>query len=113
MTENNTPTPPRRPAPTPATHPRLAYRLDGLRWRGKLKMPRHAHPLVKALYRAAKDQQVTMAEITREAGLGRGVIGLWGSTYNPRIDDLDAALNVLGLRLAVVPLETQETEARR
>jgi hypothetical protein len=101
-----------RAAPTPATHPRLAYRLDGLRWRGKLRAPRHAHPLVRAIFVAANRQDATLAEIAAQAGLRRGAISDWGRVHHPRIDQLDAALNVLGLRLAVVPMETQETKGR-
>jgi hypothetical protein len=91
-------------APTPETHPRLIYRKDGLRWRGKLKIPRHAHPFVRDLSRAANKADMTLAEISAEAGLSRGQISGWGQRYSPRVADLDAALNVLGLRLVIEPL---------
>lgn len=89
-------------APTPDTHPKLFYRTQGLRWRGKLPIPKHAHPLVRRLFEEANRQQTTLTEISARAGLRRGTVSLWGRRQNPRIDQLDAALNVLGLRLAVV-----------
>jgi len=91
-----------RRAPTPATHPTLFYRTQGLRWRGKLAIPLHAHPLVRRLFDEANRQQTTITEITARAGLRRGTVAQWGRRNNPRVDQLEAALNVLGLRLAVI-----------
>lgn len=88
-------------APTPDTHPALWYRTQGLRWRGKLDIPKHAHPLVRRLFEEANRQQTTLTEISERAGLRRGTMGQWGRKHNPRIDQLEAALNVLGLRLVV------------
>lgn len=86
---------------------RLFYRRLGLRWRGKLPIPKHAHPLVRDLYREANRQHVTLTEIAAEAGIRRCSIHQWGSKNHPRIDQLDAALNTLGLRLAILPLEDE------
>lgn len=91
-----------RRAPTPDTHPKLFYRTQGLRWRGKLEIPKHAHPLVRRLFEEANRQQTTLTEISDRAGIRRCTMGQWGRKHNPRIDQLEAALNVLGLRLAVV-----------
>jgi hypothetical protein len=91
-----------RRAPTPDTHPSLAYRRDGRRWRGKLAIPQHAHPIVRRLYSEANEQMTTLTEIAERAGVRRCSLGQWGHRNQPRIDELEAALNVLGLRLAVV-----------
>lgn len=74
----------------------------GTRWRGKLKPPQHAHPLVRRLIEELNDQQTTMTEVAERAGLRRCAIGDWGRSYNPRVDHLEAALNVIGFELRVV-----------
>lgn len=71
------------------------------RWRGRLETPRHAHPLVRRLYAEMNAQLVTMTEVAAEAGLRRCSVGDWGRKLTPRVADLDAAFNVLGLRLVV------------
>lgn len=93
--------------PCDGENTRLFYRTLGLRWRGKLAVPKHAHPLVRDLFREANRQHLTMTEIAQEAGLRRHSIPQWGRKNHPRVDQLDAALNVLGLRLAILPLEDE------
>lgn len=93
----------RRVAPTPATHPALDYRHEGRRWRGKLPVPRHAHPFVRRVVAELNRQDMTMAEASAEAGLHKARIRTWCHHANPRIDELEAVLNVMGLSLAIVP----------
>jgi hypothetical protein len=92
-----------RAAPTPATHPSLAYRREGRRWRGKLQWPRHAHPVVRRLYAEANEQRTTLSEIADRAGLRPSTISQWGNRNHPRLDQIEAALNALDLDLVVVP----------
>lgn len=73
----------------------------GTRWRGKLAIPEHAHPIVRRLIAEANQQETTMAEITQRAGLRRGAISQWTRTNHPRVDQVEAALNVLDLTLVV------------
>lgn len=94
-------------APCPDTHPRLLYRKDGRRWRGRLPIPTHAHPLVRRLYAELNKQQTTMKEVEDRAGLRLGAIGEWGRRHTPRVADLDAALNVIGYRVQVVSGESR------
>ena len=77
------------------------YAFGTCRWRGRLKIPKHAHPLVRRLYAEMNDQQTTMTEVAERAGLRRCSVGDWGRKQSPRIADLEAAFNVLGLRLVV------------
>lgn len=72
------------------------------RWRGKLVPPPHCHPLVRVLFAAANEQQTTLSEIGRRAGIRRKTMSDWGSRRLPRIDLLEACLNVLDLELVVV-----------
>ena len=85
----------------PKTGRRGPYAYGTCRWRGRLKIPKHAHPLVRRLFAEMNHQLTTMTEIASEAGLRRCSIGEWGTKMTPRVSDLEAAFNVLGLRLVV------------
>lgn len=98
----------RAEAPTPDTHPALSYRKEGRRWRGKLKIPAHAHPLVRRLIAELNKQDTTMTEASAQAGLHKASIRNWGAHYHPRVDALEAALAVAGLKLVAVPLDAPE-----
>lgn len=87
----------RRPRP----NTRGARPVGYCRWRGRLPIPKHAHPLVRELYRAMNAQQTTLTEVATRAGMKRQAIADWGRKHHPRVSELEAALNVLGLRLAV------------
>lgn len=89
-------------APTPDTHPTLAYRLEGRRWRGKLPRPAaHAHPLVRRLFSEANAQRTTLKEIGLRAGLRPGTVAQWGRKTTPKVSDLEACLNALGLEIII------------
>jgi hypothetical protein len=75
----------------------------GVRWRGKLVVPSHAHPIVRRLIREANAQRTTLTEIAHRAGVRRCSIMQWGHRYHPRLDQVQAALNVLDLDLYVGP----------
>ena len=72
----------------------------GTRWRGKLKVPR-CHPAVMMFYMELNEQRTTLTEVAERAGIRRAKITQWGKRNHPRVDDLEAALNVLGLELFV------------
>lgn len=74
-----------------------------VRWRGKLPVPDHAHPIVRRLIREANAQQTTLTEIARRAGVRRCSIMQWGHRHHPRLDQVQAALNVLDLDLYAGP----------
>lgn len=76
----------------------------------RLKIPKHTHPLVAQLFELLRDHPTeTMASTTRKAGLGTGAIGNWAKYHSPQVPNFDAALGVLGYRLAIVPLDAPET----
>lgn len=74
------------------------------RWRGKLKIPTSAHPLVKRLFREMNKQDATILEVATEAGVSRQMIWDWRNRSRPKLDAIDACFNVLGLRLTVEDL---------
>lgn len=75
--------------------------LGGCRWRGNLPVPKHAHWAVRKLIEHLNAHQTTMTECTARAGIARTSVWSWCNLYHPRIDELEAALNAVGLRLAI------------
>ncbi len=75
----------------------------------KLTVPTHAHPFVRRLIAAIMRQGRTCKAVAEEAGLERTSFYQWRRVL-PRIDNLEAALNVVGLRLAIVPMSGSEEE---
>jgi transcriptional regulator with XRE-family HTH domain len=71
------------------------------RWRGKLPIPQHAHPLVRQLFEEMNCQSTTMTEVAERANIRRCTMSNWRYGHLPQIDLLIAAFNVLGLELCV------------
>ena len=65
-------------------------------------IPAHTHPVVQEFFRLRNIERAPLSVITKQAGLGRDTIQQWTSRATPNVANLDAALNVLGYRLAVV-----------
>lgn len=68
--------------------------------RGRITVPRHAHPLVREFFREANAQKKTFVEL-EGAGLGSGTVRTWTAKM-PRLDTFIAALNHIGLDLKIV-----------
>lgn len=81
------------------------------RWRGRLPIPKRAHPLVRALYIAANQRGMTMTEIAERAGVRRRTIAEWTQRRSPGIAPLEACFNVLGLELAPVLARPKEEKS--
>lgn len=76
-----------------------------VRWSGRVAIPASGcHPLVRRLYEVLNQQQAQVTEVAAEAGVTKGTMWSWKRRTMPRVDDLDAAFNVLGYRLAAVPI---------
>ncbi len=72
------------------------------RWRGKLPIPEHAHPLVRQLFREMNAQCTTIREVAERATFRAGTISDWRYCREPTLCNFVAALNVLGLDLKIV-----------
>jgi hypothetical protein len=79
--------------------------LGHCRWRGNLPIPRHSHWSVRRLVKRLNDHQTTMTEACARAGIARTSIWNWANSYHPRIDEIEAALNSVGLAFQVVELD--------
>lgn len=72
--------------------------------RGRVALPSHCHPLVRSFFVAVNDEQAFLHEVATKSGVARATLSDWRRKV-PRIDNFDAALNSIGLKLAIVPAE--------
>lgn len=73
----------------------------GTRWRGKLPIPKHCHPLVRRFFEELNEQQTTVTEVAERAPFRRGTISDWRYRKEPTLSNFEAALNVLDLELVI------------
>lgn len=73
----------------------------GTRWRGKLPIPAHVHPLMRRLFCELNAQRTTITEAAGRSGLRRETISDWRYRQEPRLSDFNAVLNAIGLELCI------------
>lgn len=71
---------------------------------------RYIHPAVRVLFEEMDRQgRTNLSALGREVGMESQAFKRWKiGESTPRVDSLDAALNCIGFRLAVVPLEKEK-----
>ncbi len=69
--------------------------------RGRIKIAEGAHPCVRRFMEQMNEQQTTFREVSDRSGVGVDTLRFWQTRHMPRVDLLDAALNVLGLELCI------------
>lgn len=69
--------------------------------RGQIKIPDHAHPLVKVFVAEMNDQRTTFAEMADRTAVGIDTMRFWTTRHMPRLDTFEAAINTLGLELVI------------
>lgn len=67
-----------------------------------LKIPQHAHPLVQELFIQMNYQRIGLSDVAERAGIARNTFQGWCNKHNPRVGDLEACFNVLGMKLRPV-----------
>jgi hypothetical protein len=79
----------------------------------KLTVPKHAHPFVRKLIAEIIAQERTCLDVAKEAGLSRASFYKWRRVI-PRLDNIEAALNTIGYKLIIVPMDadTQSLEQK-
>jgi hypothetical protein len=75
---------------------------------GKIPVPTHAHPIVRDLVRAMNVRGVSFETLSELAGVNDRTMSGWRKKHIPRLDNIEAALNGVGLRLAILPLEDDQ-----
>lgn len=80
-------------------------RFTGIRERGlREDAERHIHPLVRGLFAEMAKQRASYERVAAPVGVCRSTLVSWRRRRMPYLDLLDAALNVLGFELAIVPI---------
>jgi len=64
-------------------------------------LPAKAHPLVRRLFAEMNAQRVGVTDLAERAGIARETFKGWRTKHCPRVADLEACYNVLGLKLTV------------
>jgi len=64
-----------------------------------------AHPLVRQMFDEMNEQQCTQATMSERSGINKNTFRSWRTKAVPRIDDLEACLNVLGLEIVIRPIK--------
>ena len=74
----------------------------------KLRVPAKAHPFVRALYREMLAQHAGVMEVSRRSGVCKDTLSRWRYSNTPDLENIQAALNAVGLELRVVRQREQE-----
>lgn len=72
-------------------------------------VPHKLHPTLEFLFDEMRFSRVSVTELARVAGLADCVVSAWRRGINPRLNNLEAALNTMGYTLAAVPLPKERT----
>lgn len=67
----------------------------------RLKIPTNTHPLVIQLFEKMNQEQIGLIEMAERSGINKNTINDWKHRCMPRLDNIDACYNVLGLKLEV------------
>ena len=65
------------------------------------KKSKGAHRTVNKMIEIANREQATYVLLAERSGVHRETISAWARYNNPRVNDLDAVLGVMGYRLTV------------
>lgn len=75
------------------------------RWRPH-KMRDNMHPIVRLIFEEANLRQLTITDIAKASGVSCACICDWRDRWAPRLLDLEAVLNAMGLKLTVITVSS-------
>ena len=70
-----------------------------------LKIPDHAHPLVRRLFEIMAEQQIGVVAMAEKSGVNKNTLKDWRCRSVPSVANIDACLNVMGYRLTIEEVE--------
>lgn len=73
--------------------------------RYRMKVPAHAHPLVKQLIEHMNDRDLRKFDVADRAGVYPKSLSDWSKGATPSLGNFEAVCNAVGLRLALVPAD--------
>ena len=65
----------------------------------KVGVPTNVHPLVRRLFEEMNYQRIGVLDLAERSGVNKNTIKDWKNRSMPRLDNIDACYNVLGLKL--------------
>lgn len=65
---------------------------------------RALHPLARQVFQLAREQRASLLDIADRSGVHYQTMVGWRTRYSPTVVNLDAVANVLGYRVALVPI---------
>lgn len=65
----------------------------------------HAHPLVRQFFAIVARDKTAITDVGERAGISHVTISKWKSLHSPTLVTFEAALNVVGYRLKIVPIK--------
>jgi len=65
----------------------------------------NGNPIVQFLFKEMHNQRMCQIDLSERVGLHRDTLRNWRTRYSPRINDIEAALNVLGYTLKPVRIK--------
>lgn len=74
----------------------------------KLTIPQRAHPLIKRMYELMNVEKVSLLTVANSSGVHKDTINNWRRRGAPRVDMLEACLNVIGYRLTIEKIPMSE-----
>lgn len=75
---------------------------------GQIAVPPNVNPIVRDLFRAMNTSGVSVDALADVVGISEATLRGWRKNHVPRLDNIEAALNGVGLRLAILPLEDDQ-----
>lgn len=73
-----------------------------------VSIPEKAHPLVRQLFEEMHRQQCGVLDMAERSGVNKNTLKDWRTRTMPRVADLNACFNVLGLELIVKKIKYPE-----
>lgn len=82
------------------------------RWRGKVPIPKKAHPLVRQLFKMMNADGITLRELAEMSGVGVKTLSDWRYRRAPTLALFIAAANALGMEVVMRPDITSGQSAK-
>jgi transcriptional regulator with XRE-family HTH domain len=84
-----------------------------LRWSPAYQPNRYngPSPLLRQFFAELNRRQMTQEYLCHHAGVSKATVREWKRNRDARMGTVDRALRIMGLKLAIVPLEKEETNA--
>ena len=67
----------------------------------RLRIPHHAHPLVRRMFKEMNHQRIGVLDMSDRSGINKNTLRDWRTRTVPTVDNLEACFAVLGCELTI------------